>query len=66
MLPKRWRGFRGVVNFCLSLLSAYWGLSAYFLAVLGNKHTCFVYGMGVGRIHGLNGLGIHDLLGVYL
>ena len=27
------RSFGGVVNFCLSLLSAYWVLSAYFLAV---------------------------------
>ena len=28
------RGFGGVVDFCLSLLSAFWVLSAYFLAVL--------------------------------
>ena len=34
VLPKRHRDFGGVVNFCLSLLSTYWVLSAYFLAVL--------------------------------
>ena len=27
------RGFGGMVNFCLSLLSAHWVLSTYFLAV---------------------------------
>ena len=29
--------FGGVVNFCLPLLSAYWVLSAYFLAVFENS-----------------------------
>ena len=34
VLPKRRHGFGGVVNFCLSLLRAYWVLRAYLLAVL--------------------------------
>ena len=47
VVAKRHRDVGGVVNFCLSLLSAYRVLGAYFLAVLQNKRmrllTC-VYG----------------------
>ena len=45
MYTKRRRGFWGVVNFYLSLLSAYWVLSAYFLAVL-EISICGFWGCG--------------------
>ena len=47
MLPKRHRGFWGVVNSCLSLLSAYLGIKHIFPCSFGNKCMCLlthVYG----------------------
>ena len=51
--PKRCRGF-GCGQFLPSLLSAYWVLSAYFLAVFGNKRMRLltrVYGIYVSHVN---------------